>query len=490
MKPILTTLFISLCRIACYGQTIESEQIKAEVKKDQALAPLYHLASDQLMGRDLFRPEIALAAHYISDEFEKAGLLKFSGFNNYQQSFPVTPQKTPYQLSLKIGNHSFVLKRSIVQAQGLDQRLIVPVSYIEDLNEKSLSDASLKNKFVVIAPWSKGDIDDADNGIRKARLLLMKTRPKAFAIIFPAKGNWDSVANKYTDPTILSSPTDIVIPTFFIKDDGSLIHDIKQGNAKASLFSASDHSEIIYGQNIIGWVKGTDPQYNDQYIILSAHYDHIGVSKIPEIIDGKPDSIYNGARDNASGTTAIIDAARYFSLHPTKRSIIFIAYSGEEKGLLGSAYFAEHPVVPLRKIVCNLNIDNAGYNDTTIITLFGSGKTNLDPVIHQSTKRFGLTTANDPIPEMGLFNDSDNASLAKKGVPAITFSLGFTKFDDSILRYLHHLTDETSNLDMNYILKYIQAYINAAETIANDPSPARWSQGDEHEELFNKLYGR
>jgi len=262
-------------------------------------------------------------------------------------------------------------------------------------------------------------------------------------------------------------------------------------NSEDTFHTAGINSAIKNGtgQNIIGYVKGTDPRYNDQFVLLSAHYDHIGVSKKPEMINGVADSIFNGARDNATGTTAVIDAARYFAKHPAKRPILFIVFSAEEEGLVGSTYFARHPVVSLNKIYCNLNIDNAGYNDTTIVTLVGSGKTSMDGIIHRSTAAFGLTTINDPSPEAGLFGDSDNAPFADAGVPAITYSLGFSRLD-SVLKYLHHVTDETSTMNMNYILKFIEGYIFSAQSLANNSSQIQWTAGDAHEAAWHKLYGK
>ena len=145
----------------------------------------------------------------------------------------------------------------------------------------------------------------------------------------------------------------------------------------------SDYSQTfeiynIQAKNIIGWVEGSDKKLKDQFIVLSAHYDHLGV--VPEHARelGQKDSIFNGARDNAVGVEALIDAAKYFVKHPPKRSIMFIAFTGEEALFLGSRYFINNPVVPLEQLVFNLNIDNADYNDTSVVTILGSGRTTVD----------------------------------------------------------------------------------------------------------------
>jgi Zn-dependent M28 family amino/carboxypeptidase len=240
-------------------------------------------------------------------------------------------------------------------------------------------------------------------------------------------------------------------------------------------------------RNVMAFIPGTDATLRDQYIVLSSHYDHLGVAKHPKMEEGKLDSIYNGARDNASGTTAVIDAARFFGKYPAKRSILFICYTAEEEGLIGSEWYANHPLVPMNKTVYNLNIDNASYDDTTLITLVGLHRTTGDSAILAAAAVYGLTVNNDPTGG-GLFFESDNAPLALHGVPAPTYSMGMRAMDSTIFNRYHRLSDETGNMDMHYIVKWIRTYILAAETIANDPVQPRWTPGDLYEKTWMKLY--
>ena len=243
-------------------------------------------------------------------------------------------------------------------------------------------------------------------------------------------------------------------------------------------------------RNVLAFIPGTDPTLRDQFIVLSSHYDHLGMSKHPQLEEGKLDSIYNGARDNASGTTAVIDAARYFGKHPAKRSILFICYTAEEEGLIGSEWYGAHPLIPLNKTVYNLNIDNASYDDTTLVTLVGLHRTTGDPAILAAAAAYGLTVNNDPTGG-ALFFESDNAPLALHGVPAPTYSMGMRAIEDStIFNRYHRLSDETGNMDMHYIVKWIRTYILAAQTIANDLVQPRWTPGDPNEKAWITLYQR
>lgn len=244
-------------------------------------------------------------------------------------------------------------------------------------------------------------------------------------------------------------------------------------------------SSVVKSQNVIGVVEGSDPDLRDEYVLLTAHYDHVGVG--PATVEG--DSIYNGARDNAVGVATVMAAGKYFADHPPKRSVIFALWTAEELGLIGSEYFAENPAVPLDQIVYNLNIDGAGYNDTTKVTVVGLERTDAESIFESSVQAFDLEAIPSPVPELGLFNRSDNVHFARKGIPAPTFSLGFTAFDEDIQYYYHQPTDESDTVNFNYVADYTRAYILSADQIANVAEAPFWISGDEYEDEGIQLYG-
>jgi hypothetical protein len=240
-------------------------------------------------------------------------------------------------------------------------------------------------------------------------------------------------------------------------------------------------------KNVVAFVRGTDPSLRDQFIVLSSHYDHLGVTSPAVMEDGKMDSIYNGARDNATGTAAVIDAARYFARCPPKRSVLFICYTAEEEGLIGSEYYARHPLIPLDHTVYNLNVDNASYNTTHAVCLFGLNRTTEDSLINKASMAYGLALLDEPADE-DLFDRSDNASLAQRGIPAPTYSMGITAWNGTITNRYHRLSDEVANMDMEYVVRFIRAYILAAQYIANDPNQPRWAKGDPNEKEWQILF--
>jgi Zn-dependent M28 family amino/carboxypeptidase len=258
-----------------------------------------------------------------------------------------------------------------------------------------------------------------------------------------------------------------------------------QGESVASITINGFEKKSLQSFNIVGKIEGTDPVLKDEHVIMCAHYDHIGVQSGEGL-----DSIYNGARDNGIGTTGLINAAKYFSLNPAKRSIVIIALTAEEKGLLGSKFYANHPKVPLEKSVFALNIDNSGYTDTENITLLDTARTNIDKFVYQAAEEAGLGVMGDRIPSQGYYERSDQVSFAMKGVPAVNFKMSMAAFDERISEYYHQPNDEFDSVDLSYVYKYWISYIRAAELIANWDQTPYWMAGDKFEEAGNKLYNK
>src|SRR5580692_2732380 len=252
-------------------------------------------------------------------------------------------------------------------------------------------------------------------------------------------------------------------------------------------FPLGSASKGLVLKNIVACIPGTDPTLRKQYIMLSAHYDHIGIADNPTIEEGKLDSIFNGARDNATGTAAVIAAARYFGKYPPRRSVLLVLFTAEEEGEFGSDYYTDHPLIPPEQTVFDLNVDNAGYNTTNAICLFGRGRTTADTLIEKACREYGLAVLAEP-PMLSLFERSDNFNVAQLGIPAPCFSLGMKEWDSTIDRHYHRVSDEVDNMDLNYIVKFIRAYILSAQYIANDPNQPRWTAGDIFEKLWLKLY--
>jgi len=178
----------------------------------------------------------------------------------------------------------------------------------------------------------------------------------------------------------------------------------------------------VNSENVVGVVRGRDPKLSKEYVALSAHWDHLGISTP---VNG--DSIYNGAFDNASGVSTILAIARAAaSAQPRpKRSLLFVFVTAEESGLLGSAYFAQSPTVPLSQIAANLNVDETNFvGPTRDVVLLGLNKSSLGSMLATMLRPEGITVKPEEHPERGSFYRSDHFSLAKAGVPAVSIEAG------------------------------------------------------------------
>lgn len=175
--------------------------------------------------------------------------------------------------------------------------------------------------------------------------------------------------------------------------------------------------------NVIGVLEGSDPRLSDEYVVYTAHHDHLGVGKP----NAAGDDIYNGARDNASGSSMLLAIGRAIASHttPPRRSVMLLFVGAEEQGLLGSKYYATNPTVHPRHIAANLNFDAANiWGRTTDVVLIGLGKSNLDDVAHRVAQHQGRTIKGDQFPDRGVYYRSDQFSFAKIGVPAMYLNSG------------------------------------------------------------------
>ncbi len=486
---------LSLCLVSLPGITQSNSNTVNEINRiitpSVSLSSFRFLASDELMGRATDRPEIHIAAKYISEAFRSMRLKESPGTTDYFQRFNINFVKPAGTGTLSIKDQTFRLTESFFELTGGNIEQNAPLIYAGHGSEADFDKLDVKGK-IVITDFGQTDATTLREGfgmIRNKRKLAKEKGAVALLERLSASDTpWPLLKNMTTrEHPVLGEDNEL--PSFLVKDTENKLPALYTEPAlSASLMITGSSTKILPAENVTGWIEGTDPKLKDQFIILSAHYDHLGVAPHPKMEEGKMDSIYNGARDNAIGVTAVMDAALYFSQHPPKRSMLFVAYTAEEIGEIGSKYFSDNPVIPLNKVVYNMNIDNAAYNDTRIISVVGLGRTSADKDIKDGAAAFGLTAIPDPAPEQNLFDRSDNVNLAVKGIPAPTFSLGFTSFDSTVTKRYHQLSDEVGNFDLDYAMKYIKAYVLAAKNIADNPIQPTWAKGDKYEKAWKELF--
>ncbi len=254
-------------------------------------------------------------------------------------------------------------------------------------------------------------------------------------------------------------------------------------------FKVENTLRKIDSHNVVAKLEGSDPMLKDQYVVYTAHWDHLG--RDPEL---KGDQIYNGASDNASGSAALIEIARaYTKLSPApKRSILFLSVTAEEQGLLGSEYYAENPLYPLKNTLADINMDGLNtWGKTKDITVVGLGNTTLDDTAEQVLKARDREIRPDPEPEKGHFYRSDHFEFAKQGVPAFdpesgvnyigkTADYGQKKRDNYTANDYHKPSDEVKpDWDLSGAADDLQVFFEMGYDIAQGNQYPEWKPGTE-----------
>jgi Zn-dependent M28 family amino/carboxypeptidase len=255
--------------------------------------------------------------------------------------------------------------------------------------------------------------------------------------------------------------------------------------------------ERVQAYNVAGMVRGGDPELADQYVVFTAHHDHLGMN--PDLPGD--DKIYNGALDNALGVASMIAAAEAFAqVRPRpRRSVMFVSVTAEEGGLLGSGAFVESPPVPRASIVANFNVDSPqSFGLTHDVAAIGIDMNSLGDVFTQVVRERGLRPEGDPNPAAGSFYRSDQVSFAKAGIPALYLQagrdyveeLGFDP-QEFRLRHYHQVTDVIHpEWDLRGVERDMRVLFETALRVANADEQPRWVEGNEFEAAWRQLYGR
>jgi len=251
----------------------------------------------------------------------------------------------------------------------------------------------------------------------------------------------------------------------------------------------------IDSRNVVAKLEGTDPALKDEYVVYSAHWDHLGVGAP---VNG--DTIYNGALDNATGVAGLLAVAKAMVAMPRpRRSILFAAVAAEEQGLLGSKYLAAHPPIPAGRIAANVNVDGLNiWGRTKDFTMVGLGKSDLDDWIRGIAAYQGRTVVPDQFPDKGFFYRSDQFALARIGVPAAYFDAGTEVIGKPAgwgkqqqeafeAKHYHQVSDELRD-DWNFsgAVEDAQLLLYLGEKVANATALPAWRPGDEFEAARKK----
>lgn len=484
MKNTLLFTLLSISILA-FGQT-DMELADQSVNQGIIKSHIGFLASDELKGRDTPSEGLKIAAKYIESRFVEYGVAIAPGMETYMQPVPMKKVVPPTSGTVTLGDASYNFKDDFIMMEGDNMDVSGEYVFVDYGLDADLEGKDLEGK-VVVAICGDGESDNPQQWFSQS----IEKRAKV------ASMGGVALIELYNSPQI---PWNFLVRYFSgdqivldeAKDEESLTHlwmnrssqDFNSEKNNASIVIAGAVNEKFNSQNVVGYIEGTDNKLKDEIVVYSAHYDHVGIGQA----DASGDSIYNGTRDNAVGTVTVLSAAQNLAMNPTKRSALFVLFTGEEKGLLGSKAFVDNSPIDLSKMVYCFNSDNGGYNDTSKATIIGLTRTTAEEMIIEACKAFGLEAIEDPAPEQGLFDRSDNVRFAAKGIPAPTFSMGFTAFDAEITKYYHQAGDNPNTVDYVYLEKFFKSYVYACRMIGNAKKAPFWVKGDKYYDSGTELY--
>jgi Zn-dependent M28 family amino/carboxypeptidase len=537
---ILTAVLLVACKSEQVQQTSEVSADASRIKSH-----LRFLSDDLLEGRDTGARGHEIASLYIAAEFEKYGLTPAGDDGTYMQRVNFV-QANIDQSSIKL---------SLTGAQG-KMPLSYPKQFITSPNPlDELTQMAGKLVFVgygIIAPeLQHNDYQDLD--VKGKVVVVLSGKPKSF----PSEegAHFGSSREKFRHASengaigfiTISTPTaekvrpyqnllnylhtpsvrwldkdgvpsgvypQIKGSAYFSKEAAEFVFADAQQNLEAlyamlekdespkgfdlpleiQLESKSTHT-LISSPNVAAILEGSDPKLKNEYVVYSAHSDHIGFAKTV-----KKDKINNGAMDNATGTSVLLETARLFSQldERPKRSILFVAVTGEEKGLLGSDYYAQNPTVPVGSMVANVNLDMPIliYEFADVIA-FGADHSDMKSSVAKAAEKIGLELSPDPMPDQALFTRSDHYSFVKQGIPSVFLVPGFKSADpdvDGSKQFSHFLKtnyhkpgdDFSQAFNWKAATKFAEVNYHIGMTLANQAQRSSWNEGDFFGDNFSK----
>lgn len=451
---LVATLAAALALAARSGEFSPGEQAALDrVSADSLRANLSYLASDDLEGRGTPSAGLDRAADYIASQFQKAGLEPPAAGHSYFQTAQFDDAKADLsglQLALKSGA----------------ARIDVPV---KEIRPQAVAALNLEDAPVIVLPPNgaippvaglivAGDFERYGD---ESLLEELQSRKPALILLVDKTGR-NRPERDYLDDLELHHS-----PVIRIRDSAAADMIRRSRNFTISLHLAAPAVKQVSLRNVAALLPGSDPALRDQYVLLTAHYDHLGRS---------PRGIFNGANDNGSGTVSVIEIGKALAtLNPRpKRSIVFMTFFGEEEGLLGSYFYAHSPLFPLSKTVADINLEQMGRTDDSSgprrlsFTFTGPSFSNLPAIMSAAAKSEGIGTW--PLQDAdGYFSRSDNYAFALRGMVAHTIAVAADYPD------YHGLGDKADKIDYVNMAKVDRGVAAGVLRIADDPAPPHWS---------------
>jgi hypothetical protein len=459
------------------------------------------VAADSMLGRATPSPQLDAVAAYVAGEFRRLGLKPGGDSGTYVQRYPLDVLRfDPESASVGLTGRAPATWRSgqdvlLVEGQAPETRTAGPATIISGSLDGAapLDSAAVTGKVVFLA-FGPGlnAIAGKVLPLRPLALMLVAGFPDSIWQRLPGREPSVRVRNPSEEggisvsvPAVFAVRSATVAPLF--AQNGASPDSLRAwgerplaahplGDVTAELDVRERVLEHTSAPNVVGILDGGNDSLKREYVLFTAHMDHIGTPGAGEGCSARGgDSICNGADDDGSGTVTVLELAQAFASarERTKRSLVFMTVSGEERGLWGSAYFAEHPIVPLASIVADLNSDMVGRSDTLrdSIAVIGREHSNLGQVLDSVARahpELRLTPIGDRWPSEGLYFRSDHYNFAKKGVPILFFTTGLHPD-------YHQVSDSPDKIDAEKEARFARLLFYLGTAVANAPQRPQWN---------------
>jgi hypothetical protein len=449
------------------------------------------IADDSMMGRDTPSRGLELTARYVADQFHRFGLKPAGEDGTWFVRYPVTRRRLEFASSkvmFRVGRDSVIagFERSARLERGTVPDTPVSGATVlvgGTLGPDDVKQFAIRDKIVLLAlDYARLNPETLTQVARALRLSapktviqLLDTDTAKFAASIPRKSAVHTgVDLKLVSPPFVAVPRSALaslLPKAGVSPSQVAASKTPVFRELPSLSVRLEMKDSILSRVMapltVGLLEGTDSVLKHEYLLFSAHMDHIGITP------GKADSINNGADDDGSGTVGVVELAEAFS-HPgarTKRSLLFLTVSGEEKGLWGSRYFSEHPTVPLSQIVADLNMDMIGRNWPDTIVAIGKEHSDLGATLNRvntAHPELGMTAIDDIWPEEQFYFRSDHYNFARKGVPILFFFNG-------VHPDYHEVTDSPDKINGEKEARVLRLVFYLGQEVANAPNRPKWN---------------
>ncbi len=413
------------------------------------------LAADQRQGRMTPSPGLEASADYLAAHFQQAGLAPGGQNNTYFQTAEfaqITPQLNDFRLTLEGRT-----RHASVGPQAVTVHSLAGIDYQREPIVR------LPNKSGTLPDIAGRIVAGSEEYASPASLNALETRRPALILLFMED------ERPHEEVPFLLDADPFVPPVFWIYSRTAACL-LNREEGKLTLHVAPPLRHDVALRNVAGILRGSDPAVRDQFVILSAHYDHLGIRP-----PGPGNRIFHGANDNATGDASLIEIAKALTAQPhPRRSVLFLALFGEEEGLLGSGYYVRHPLIPIARTVADINLEQLGRTDSSDgpqlarFGFTGPSYSNLPQMMASAAKTAGAAvyrkeTADD------YFNRSDNYSFALAGVVAHTIVVAF-EFPD-----YHAVSDEAEKIDYANLAKVDRGIAAGLAAVANATETPKWS---------------